>query len=524
VTLDILKEDFWYPNLEEFKKAYVENCDMLLSMHHICRTLDFESLAYIFFPVTEEKFMAFHTRKQQFFGWISIEEEELIKEERYSYLGSFSVLKEVVPMLYQAVLREGYQYKKRQIYLVPDAFERGEEALEEFYSLYMLPDVVTRCMKHVWFLPDMESVEQCFTGTNNYLPKKVHVQDEYRKDSIEYILKLEHQKRIQEERENRPQPILTIGIPSYERGERARNLVERLLELPHDYEIQILISNNGSREWDDEYAILKEIQDVRYTYFAFETNQFYYGNIAQVARLATGKWLMYISNEDYIDETQLDAYVEFLLMHEGASMVRPKNAHSYQKLKEGYASKGVDAISLMGFMDNYLSGNTYNRRFLTNECVNQMEAMFLENISYKVYTHSLYTIKMCTMGDVYNYPLIVIQEGIPEEISESASEGAIGYKYYENRVEQWLGNVEFANKLPDISEDERVYIYLAASLKLIHLLRSTNKELSGNPAWEAKKKELWQKMKRMYEHMTISDACKARRRQLVYYNIDAYIY
>ena len=516
----LLCNDFWQPNVDELKAVYETNMHRIQSKYPFIGDyyIPFENLSYMAFPVSDERFMFFNRLDNSFLGWISIEESELVKEEPYCYLGAFAVMKTVTPEVYQAVLREGYQHKSRYIYLVPVNEEYTNIQSRCFYSLFMIPGIVEKCMNNVCFFSNEREVEQCFTNSNYYLPKSVYVEDVTFCESVNRVIRKEHERRITSIDESKPRPILTIGIPSYERGKLALNLVKTLLELPYDYEIEVVFSNNGSREWQLEYEALREIQDSRYTYFAFTENSLYHGNIAQVARLASGKWLLYLSNEDFIVEEQLSAYIEFLLEHDDVSMIRPRTVNAYKTIGNAYAPAGKKAISLLGFRDNYLSGNTYNRRFLTNECIEYLAEAFIDNVSYKVYTHSLYTIYMCVKGNVCEYPFAIVKEGEPEIISEQATKGALEFRYYNDRIEQWKGNVDFANRVDGFSDEERVYLFIVSCLKLNSLMKRYYKRDTDRD-WTEVKKELFREMQQEYELLNVPDSVREQYRSLVLTNI-----
>ena len=60
--------------------------------------------------------------------------------------------------------------------------------------------------------------------------------------------------------------LLSICIPSHNRGHRALALVEELLQLPYGNELEIICSNNGSDKNTEGYEKLKEIKDERFVY------------------------------------------------------------------------------------------------------------------------------------------------------------------------------------------------------------------------------------------------------------------
>jgi glycosyltransferase involved in cell wall biosynthesis len=513
VTLDILKEDFWYPNAEEFKQTYLKNVRGTLQ-----EKLAFSDLNAIFFPVSDEKFMMYDTAKKQFLGWISMEQEVLKEKNAYSDRGTFSVLKDIASNQIQALLQEGFQYVYRTIYIMVNT-DRDDLTYETLCSLYMIPNIREKCLQNIYFIFDINVFVECVKNYHLYLPKYILLDDEILKRDIESIVEQLHQERIHNKSGN-PKPLLTIGIPTYNRGERARKLVQCLLDMPYDYELQYVVSNNGSNDDVEEYRILSEIEDSRYTYFEFEYNHQYYGNVAKVAKLSKGMWLMYLSDEDAVIEKELNFFLEkLLLFRNDVSMIRVGSSLTYADLEFDYWGKGLPALEYNAFENNYLSGQVYNRCFLTDELVDKLEKQYINNIGYQVYIHLIYDLCMGIKGACVRYPLILIEEG--ESISVVSETGQDGYSYaqYDARIEQWQGYVDIINSWDEFSDEERVWAYLLACVKTFFLIGLRKEIYQADPDWSKRKEDLTNRMVDGYDNLPVSDACCMQNRKWVYGNI-----
>jgi hypothetical protein len=69
-VLDLMKEVYYIPNIEEFKKQYLRNINLLKSGQHINgkNFADFNDLTHIFFPNSENKFAIFNKTNEVFEG------------------------------------------------------------------------------------------------------------------------------------------------------------------------------------------------------------------------------------------------------------------------------------------------------------------------------------------------------------------------------------------------------------------------------------------------------------------------
>ena len=513
--LELLQADFWLPNIEAFRESFVEN-----AREYISQEYEWNEIGVVAFPISDEKFMLFDIVLQQFIGWISVEETVLQERTSYSEKGVFSSIKDVTTVQLQDMLREGFQYRNRTVYIMPNELDT-KMSYRLLCALCMIPNIRQRCLENVYFVSDAEQLDEMISNYNLYIPHLVALSNDKERIEVEAFLEKKHSERIGNVNEH-IQPLLTIGIPTYNRGERALDLVRKLLDMKYDYEIEIVVSNNGSNSGANAYKELSQIVDSRYTYFEFDTNQNYYGNVAQVARLSNGKWLMYLSDEDILNESELDIFLEKLLEYEDrVSMIRVGSTKTYSQIKLEYLKKGIDALTKNAFANNYLSGQVYNRSCLTNELVDKLERNYINNIGYQLYIHLLYDMCMAVKGDCLRHPIMMISEGMEILVESEPNRIAYSYRQYDGRINQWRSYVEFINSWDDFSDEERARVFLLSCMKTAYLISMHKSTYEQEDDWMERKLQLKYEMLDCYLHLRISEKVRRDNWNLVSYNIES---
>lgn len=108
-------------------------------------------------------------------------------------------------------------------------------------------------------------------------------------------------------------PILTIAIPTYNGSKTIRNMLNLLLPQIEDFnKVEVLVSDNCStdntpqliEEYQQEYPEIKYVRNRE----NIKTD----GNILQCCRLARGKFIWHLSDDDVIIEDALKKIVSFL--------------------------------------------------------------------------------------------------------------------------------------------------------------------------------------------------------------------
>lgn len=129
-------------------------------------------------------------------------------------------------------------------------------------------------------------------------------------------------------------PLVSIGIPTYNGGGRILKALQSIWD-QHYPNIEIVISDNCSQDHTAELlgSLVAEHREVRY--YRQRQNIGLVGNFEFVLRQASGKYFMWVADDDAIEPGVLFRYVWFLENHPAYSLVSgaiqywkgPQHAH-----------------------------------------------------------------------------------------------------------------------------------------------------------------------------------------------------
>lgn len=245
--------------------------------------------------------------------------------------------------------------------------------------------------------------------------------------------------------------LLSICVPTYNRGRIALSLINELVPIAIHYGglIEIVISNNGSDRFTEEYDTISQIKSDYLTYSNFDKNEGFVHNFNQVIRLSKGKFCLLLSDEDHLVKNNIDIYIEYLLNNPTIGIVRgaTDRMYSYQKQDERFnaGKSAVDGYFLQG---NYISGVIYNRSILTNELIDSFEKKYSSNEAYIVYPHMFLEAFICLKADIYKSKSVLIREGESQNDHEKdASIPILPYSTIESRLTQTKGYLELINDI-----------------------------------------------------------------------------
>ncbi len=505
---EICRKDFWEPFIEEGKKQYQIQTEVMKEQFPELIVPDFEKLPYYFFPVSKEQYLLFDREEERFLDWLYLGEEAFMSINVKEPQPFFSIIMDCEKKNRQEILSYCYQNNERRIYMI-------ETEKYEWISLLALPDILWKCMENVVLLQGMEAVKKQFVKTKERLPYINKIGNEALKREVADFLTEEHERRILD-REGRRMPLLTIGIPSWNRGGRALQLVEKLQTLPFDAELEILVSNNGSDLHVEEYHKIRDMEDSRLSYFESAENRKFHGNVETVLKKAAGRWILLLSDEDMLDFTLLPEYMEKLERYqEKVAVIRPGSGHFYRDLEEKYAYKGEEAILAFSMGNNYMSGVTYNRKYMTQELVEHLEKALGDNYSYRAYTHMIFDWYMCLAGDFYRYRPSLVMEGEAEGPGDDKT-GSLTYNTFENRIRQHFAYIDILNKMEGVEDRLKLTLFLTISGKLCVLIGMRKKFYkSEEESWEARCEEIQKAFRDSYDMLRLEEDYKqAQRREI----------
>ena len=346
---------------------------------------------------------------------------------------------------YQGLLAEA---ANRKIYAVCHDMSRG-------MSYWKIPEL-EKYLTNVRMFPDQDSMQQYFhENTAVYLPKIVYGENQELSD----LFDREHAYRLTPEGRNTENVLLTIAIPTANRGYLLPKRMENLLKMSYDSEIEIAISKNCTRFYEEDYKKISEIQDARVNYYDHGKELKYYKNWHYTVEMAHGRYVLLVADEDDVVLEALEHYFRLLTGSLDLSMVRAKTTFQYSALVEReFAQKGRVAFLCVFLRENYLSGLIVRRKdFLQADLLSLDQHE--DNIFYYFYPHEWWCAMLSQLGNVMFEPVELILEGdsvLTQEIQMYRDNGLLGddegtvgttafprYSTYESRLEQFMGQVEF---------------------------------------------------------------------------------
>lgn len=476
IELDsLLLDAFITPNINEFEKNYNANMDFLTSKGYLSAemVIEFQKLPFWLLP-TE------------------------VENEYYIYLKKEKLIKEKISL---------YKYNVRQSIPIVDDFS-DYLLLEDWdcYNVLSYTNAIRKVDKKTYvFLNDLPKFLSCLQGgllnnsiisnvvisndlhgifehlrnTNAVLPRNtINLLGESYNPDI--LINENHNDRISKEKRNGDSALLSICIPSFNRGDRAFQNVTHLLQSFYDIEIEVVLSNNGTQnETKGHYEKIKDIDDARLKYFEFEENQGFAINLCKVCELATGKFILLVSDEDLVDFDVLGKVMNSLYkMKENLAIMRTSST-SQSKPKVKFAKPGKDALLTFMLTSNYMSGIILNNQLLKQSRGIEYIKENLDNSVCYYYPHMFLELLLCQLGHVQGTDLILIIEGEAEKtevVEITIDKGKVNMPYYatiEGRLEQHEGFLNIFKTLAICKSDNELYriMYLNLCIKTLLLVR-----------------------------------------------------
>lgn len=279
--------------------------------------------------------------------------------------------------------------------------------------------------------------------------------------------------------------FISICIPSYNRGHRAKVLVENLLAMNISYDYEVILSNNGSTKNTEGYKELEKIKDDRLKINTFDTNHQFYGNFNTVLKMAKGDLAIVLSDEDYLVEENIEYYVK---LFEENVRVAAIFSGSEEDEEVTIYKMGKEAISKSFLLCNYISGAVYNRHIVTDEVIDKLYYEFTENNKGYYYYPHLFVNTYCALnGNVILSTRPLTVKGKDENDAahgEGKEEGILLYGTYEARISQAEGYVELVKKV-NASNGIKMQMFIMLCQKTLFLLSLVkDKYIKMDESWE----------------------------------------
>lgn len=351
--LNFLYQNFVYPNESEFRETYKMNYEYFWGV-------EYEDLALDFIPVSDEEFFLYDREYEVFLGILDLKELSVQKQNLkdpfsgYVFADIWDV-RDILP--YVRGGSEGQLF-----YLVTSDVRRTA-------AFGKIPNLMDMFLKNTLFLQDLKVFRELFKqNLDFYIPKMIVAGESL--DTLSKMINDLHKERIESVDVQRKNILLSICIPSYNRGGYALKNVRHLLDMCYDSEIEIILSNNGSTENIEGYEEIKKIKDSRLRYHEFDENAGFAGNVLQVLRMAQGKYAVLFSDEDLLIRGNLPYYLKILQEAGIKGVLRSSGSGTNMcKYQGGYGKLSGDRIEHIFIASNlnYLTGIFLNMETL-REC------------------------------------------------------------------------------------------------------------------------------------------------------------
>ena len=407
-----------------------------------------EECSLEFYPYEEEKYCIWNKNTGRFENKFAISDirkvqclNELKKHEFWDitlwldddFIKNFPILKQAL---------------QRKVYIIC-------EDLKKIISYYKLPEL-NQYMKNVWIFKNEDEYQNYFhEHTDVYLPKLIFASDSEKKRKISEIISKEHEYRLTDVGRNRDNILLTIGIPTHNRGNLLLKRLEKLLKMNYDAEIEIVVCKNGNDLYQSEYDEAAKIDDARIFYYGTDEELIPHLNWLKVVKNAHGRYVVFVSDEDDINISALEHYLKIISTNENIAVIRTKTHEVYAGLQETYGTKGTDAFLKAFLSQNYLSGLIVNRSMFNKANLIKFEKYYQSNKFYQDYPHEWWCSELCLNGDYLQETVELIVEGKNVLLEEYEKIGGTKkleafeddseiprYATYESRFQQFEGQIE----------------------------------------------------------------------------------
>ena len=225
---------------------------------------------------------------------------------------------------------------------------------------------------------------------------------------------------------NSPKTI-TVCVPTYNRGTRALQLVNKLLESElHGAYFDILVLDNGSEVEVADYNKIRSLADrvpgVKYIRHA--KNRMMHGNFLGCFESSNQQYVMIVSDEDIPKADFFIRASKLLQENPTVGIIRGSNVPATPGIatngpiqSDSAMLAGEDALLRFSLTNNYFSGTVYNRGLFAEYGITDR---LKENLDKNaVYPHLYLEILASAVCDVVTTSDVCCTEGVPLESAEN---------------------------------------------------------------------------------------------------------
>lgn len=468
----VLYEAFIEPNLNEFKSIYDANMKFLVSKGYLLidHYRSFDELPYWLLPTSVPDEYYIYDKQQK------------IVMEKISLFNTLSLQEPSVPDAFSDFLIQEDWSWENVLAISKIARRSGKKTyalinnIGKFLSCLQGKLLNNVILSDVLIFDDVKRLENYLSTNNSVLPWNIYHTTQI-KDSVSDIIHAIHDNRIQKGNRSGNRVLLSICIPSYNRGNRAYDNVMHLLQSHYDEELEFIISNNGTQnESKPYYDKIAQLTDTRVKYFAFDENKGFAVNLCKVCEMASGDFILLLSDEDLINFNALPTIMNILSTSKNTLSILKTSTTSHYRYSNFTAAPGKEALQSFMLSSNYISGIIYNNKLLKQ--LNGIEYV-KESLNNSVcfwYPHMYWELLLCQYGNVQSTDILLVNEGTAEktECEDIQIDNEIVIPYYasiEGRLEQHrdftfiIKDLEISKQDPSLLRE----MYLKLCIKTLYL-------------------------------------------------------
>lgn len=448
----IVEEAFIAPNEKQFQAIYEENLKTYKKQIHTEKIYEYQELPYRFIPVEDGYYYLFDKDNRQIINKVTVLTNEYPDQEIFQGENAFDTIVFWKNWDYVKPIQVKQRNSRQAICLVS---ESGVP-----FSYLQLPEL-ENIFKEKWYMFDNFDSMKDFFHIHGELSLPRLFQGEQKEERLIWDwVETEHKFRCSKEGRNRGNILLTIGIPSYNRGHRALENIKHLQEISYDSEIEFLVCDNCSQVNVEGYREIERLaeQDNRITYYRFPENPGGNLSFAETVERASGKFCCMLSDEDLIYLDNVWKYL-YLIQKYGETLgfinAAGKGYYSYNDSK--WYQKGGDAFEKVFWALNYLSGCIFgtelHRKLGLHKFYEWQKENGEGNFFNKSYAHNSAAMRCALERDVYICGEMLFCEGEDEfvRVSEDPEKKRIlDYARADLRIKQLQGLVELLNEWKDM--------------------------------------------------------------------------
>lgn len=263
-------------------------------------------------------------------------------------------------------------------------------------------------------------------------------------------------------------PILSICIPTYNRGEFAYAAAKHLLDNWGGDEIEVVISDNNSQ--DNTQQLIKSIKDCRLKYYRNDENLGAAFNTHLTFLRATGEYAYLTSDEDDLDVNEIPYLLNFFKKNPEVSVFVGGGDLTYtqKRFPDAVYTNAFDSLKAIAFKTRYMTGIIMNQKLYAEE---MSHISFEESAEvWDAYSFMYAMARLCCRGHVVTSSHLLFSQPrlTMTDVSNNARKDGIYYYEPEGRINQMYTWSKAICGL-DISDYEKSYMLVKIIFDTVEL-------------------------------------------------------